>query len=292
MEKIGLVTDEGADLPEAIIKEHRIVVAPMKMHWPDLENLAGENTFQKMRQAQKAGIESFGKTSQPSPRDFLAAFEKQLACFEKVIAVTISSRLSGTYNSALQARNFLEPRDQERIFLVDSMNVSSGQALFILLAIDLIKAKKQTGEIINELEKLPATVRLIGIIEDPKWLEASGRISPVLAGWLRRAARIGVRPLMGIKDGAVASGGVVAGAKDIPQALFKKFESGTKQLRKENKKIKAVITHGDAREGAERLKKMMESSSQNTEVAFVSLIDNVIGTLTGPDSMILSWCKI
>jgi len=61
--KIGLVVDEGADLPREIIEKYQIAVVPVKMEWPDIENLPGENTFQKMREAEKRGIKSFGKTS-------------------------------------------------------------------------------------------------------------------------------------------------------------------------------------------------------------------------------------
>lgn len=65
MEKIGIATEEGADLPQEIIEKYQIATAPIKMHWPEIENLPGDNTFQKMRTAVKLGVESFGKTSQP-----------------------------------------------------------------------------------------------------------------------------------------------------------------------------------------------------------------------------------
>jgi len=74
MNKIGLVVDEGADLPQEIIEKYQMAVVPVKMDWPEIENLPGENTFQKMREAEKREIKSFGKTSQPSPKDFLDAF--------------------------------------------------------------------------------------------------------------------------------------------------------------------------------------------------------------------------
>ena len=137
MNKIGLVADEGADLPQEIIEKHQMAVVPVKMDWPDLENLPGENTFQKMREAEKRGIKSFGKTSQPSPKDFLEAFKKQLERFDKIICITLTSKLSGTYNSANQAKNILPPEDQKRVFIVDSLNASCGEALSTLKAIDL-----------------------------------------------------------------------------------------------------------------------------------------------------------
>ena len=292
MNKIGLVVDEAADLPKEIIEKYQIAVVPVKMDWPDLENLPGENTFQKMREAEKRGIKSFGKTSQPSPKDFLVAFKKQLESFDKILCITVTSKLSGTYNSANQARGILSQEDQKRVFIVDSLNASCGEGLSDLKAIDLIEQGKDTEEIVKELEKFVPQVRLYGIFEDPKWLEASGRISSTLANWFRRMQKIGVRPILGIKKGVIKAVGIKAGAKDIPTALFHQFEAKTKKLRNQGKKIRVAITHGDDLPGVQKLKEMIEKNLENTEVAFVNLIDNVLGVLVGPNAIILAWCKL
>lgn len=292
MNKIGLVVDEAADLPKEIIEKYQIAVVPVKMDWPDLENLPGENTFQKMREAEKRGIKSFGKTSQPSPKDFLVAFKKQLESFDKILCITVTSKLSGTYNSANQARGILSQEDQKRVFIVDSLNASCGEGLSDLKAIDLIEQGKDTEEIVKELEKFVPQVRLYGIFEDPKWLEASGRISSTLANWFRRMQKLGFRPILGVKKGLVKAIGIKAKAKDIPPALFHQFEAKTKKLRNQGKKIRVAITHGDDLPGVQKLKEMIEKNLENTEVAFVNLIDNVLGVLVGPNAIILAWCKL
>jgi len=289
--KIGLVVDEGADLPPEIIEKHQMAVVPVKMDWPDLEDLPGENTFQKMREAEKRGIKSFGKTSQPSPKDFLEAFKKQLERFDKILCITLTSKLSGTYNSANQARNLLLPEQKERIFIVDSLNASCGEGLSDLKVIDLIEQGKGAEEIVKELEKFIPQVRLYGMVEDPKWLEASGRIPSTLANWFRRMQKIGVRPILGIKKGVIKAIGIKAGAKDIPTGLFHQFEAKTKKLRDQGKKIRIAITHGDNPEGAKKLKEMIEKELEGTEVAFINLIDNVLGVLVGPDAFVLAWSE-
>jgi len=291
MNKIGLVVDEGADLPQEIIEKHQMAVIPVKMDWPDLENLPGENTFQKMREAEKRGIKSFGKTSQPSPKDFLDAFKKQLERFDKILCITLTSKLSGTYNSANQARGILGQEDQKRVFIIDSLNATCGEGLLVFKAIDLIESGKKTEEIVKELEKFIPQVYLYAILEDPKWIEALGRISHTLANWVRRMQKIGFRPILGIKKGVMKPIGIKAGAKDIPTALFYQFEAKTKKLRNQNKKIRVAITHGDDIEGAQRLKEMIEKELEGTEVAFVNLIDNVLAVLAGPDALILAWCE-
>ena len=289
---VGLVVDEGADLPKEIIEKNQIATVPIKMDWPEIENLPGENTFQKMREAEKRGIKSFGKTSQPSPKDFLDSFKKQLEKFDKIFCLALTSKLSGTYNSAIQAKDLLEPEQKERIFVVDTLNITCGEALLVLKAIDLINEGEDVEEIIKELEKLIPRVRLYGMLEEIKWLEASGRISHTLANWVRRMQKIGFRPIIGIKKGVIKAIGIKAGAKDIPTALFHQFEAKTKQFRNRGKKIRVAITHGDNFEGAQRLKELIEKNLKNTEVVFINLIDNVLGVLVGPDTLILAWCEI
>ncbi len=122
MQKIGIVTEEAADLPQDIIENNRIEIAKVKLDWPEIENLPGENIFQKMRELERKGIKSFGKTSQPSPNDFLEHYKKQLEKFAQVLCITISSKLSGSYNSALLARDFLDKSKKKRVFVIDSLN--------------------------------------------------------------------------------------------------------------------------------------------------------------------------
>ena len=285
---IGIVVDEAADLPKEIIEKYQIGIVPIKAYWPEIEDLPGENVFQKMREAEKKGIKSFAKTSQPSIQDFLGVFKKQFEKFEKIICLTITSKHSGTYNSAIQAKRFLSV-EGEKVFVVDSLNASGGQGLCVLKAADLIEKGKPVEEILAKLEEFIPKVHLYGLLEDPKWLEASGRISTTVANWIRKFQKIGIRPLIGIKQGKIVPIGVKARVKDMPTALFQQLEAKTKELRSQGKKIQVAITHGDNPEEAQNLKEMIEKDLDNTEIVFVNLVDDILGVILGPNSIILSW---
>jgi len=306
--RIGIITEETADLPQEIIEKHQIAIVPAKLDWPELEGLPGENTFQKMRELEKRGIQSFGKTSQPSPKDFLDKYNYQLERFEKILCITLTSKLSGSYNSAIQAKNFLKSEQKDynppstpplaggerasKVFIIDSLSASCGQAIIILKAIDLIESGKKAEEIVKELENFIPQVRLFVIFEDPKWLEASGRISHLVANLLRKIAQAGIRPLLTFRNGKLIPAGIKGGAKDIPTALFKQFEVKTKRARTDGKKIRAVITHGDDFQGAQRLRETIEKEFNNVEIVFLNTIDNVVGAPTGPNTLAISWCEI
>jgi len=292
MKKIGIITTEAADLPHDIIKKHQIGIVPVKLDWPEIEKIPGENTFQKMRELERRGIKSFGKTSQPSPNDFIEVYKYQLTRFEKVLCSTLSSKHSGTYNSAILGRNFLDPKDQKRVFVIDSLNGTVGEALFVLKVVDLIKEGKEIEDIVKELKNFIPKDHLYLMLADPKWLEASGRISHLIASLLRRMAKAGIRPMLELKKGTIKPSKIKIGAQNIPDTLFKTLERATRNLRKESKKIRTAIVHGDDPKGAQRLKEMIEKELENTEVAFINVIDNVLGAPLGPDTLALAWCEI
>jgi len=172
------------------------------------------------------------------------------------------------------------------------LNASGGQVLVILKAIDLIKGGKDTVEIVKALEEFVPRVHLFAMFQDPKWLEASGQIFHTVASLMGGMAKAGVRPLLSFKRGVLVPASLKTKAKEIPDVLFRQLEKETARSRQEGKRIRIAITHGDDLAGANRLRDMAEKELVNTEVAFISIINNVVGAPTGPNTIALAWCEI
>jgi len=290
MNKIGLIVDEGADLTPEIIEKYQIAVVTLKVEWPpEIMELPGESIFHKMQEADKRGVKIFCKTSQPSPKDFLDIFKAQLEKFDKIICTTVTSKLSGTYNSAIQAINFLPEEQKNNVFVIDSLSAICGEGLLALKAVELINGGNDIKAIVKELKEMPSQIHLYAILEDPKWLEHSGRISPMIANWIKKAAGFGVRPILGFKNGLLKPIGVKTGVKDIPEALFKEIESKTKKPCQEGKKIKVFISHVINLDGAKKLEKLIKENLNNSEVVLISLADYVVGSIVGPGVIGLAW---
>lgn len=219
-------------------------------------------------------------------------YKEKLADFEKIICITLTSKQSGTFNSAVQAKNFLSENDQSRIFLVDSLSASAGQALLVLKAIDLIENKKEIEDIVKELEEYRHKIRFFAMFLDPKWIEASGRISSLVANLLRGLAKRGIRTMLTFKEGKLAPGGIKMHANDLVLVLFNQFEKDNLKIKNSDKKIRAVITHGDDFQSAQRLKEMIEKEYNNARVAFINIINNIVGAATGPNALVVAWCEI
>lgn len=291
MDRIGIVTEVTADLPPEMIEEHQIETVPAILVWPELEEMPGENTFLKMRELERRGLKSFGKTSQPTPMDFLVKYKRQIGRFGKVLCITLTSKLSGSYNSAMLARTQLTAEEQQKVFIIDSLNASCGQALVVLKAIDLINEERQVEEIIKQLEEFIPQVHLFAMFQDPKWLEASGRISHVVANVMRGMARIGIRPLLTFERGKLVPASLKTRARDTAEVLFRQLEKDSKEARNSGKRIRVAITHGDNLEGAQRLKEMAERELENINVAFINIINNIVGAPTGPGTLAFAWCE-
>jgi DegV family protein with EDD domain len=152
--KIGIVTEDIAVLPERFLNENKIELAHAILDWPEIEKAPGENIWQKFKEAMKRGIKTLPKTSQANPKSYFDAFKKQLQKFEKVLCLTVSSKISGCYNSAIQAREMLSQKEKERVFIFDTLNAAAGEALFVLKAIELIQEQREIDEILKKLEEL------------------------------------------------------------------------------------------------------------------------------------------
>ena len=284
---IGVVTDEVADLTQKIVERYQIKVVPYKIDWPEGRNLPGGNIYQKMREAEKRDIKNLPKTSQASPKEFLEVFKKQLGKFDKILCIPVSSKLSGGYNSAIQAREMLPEKEKERVYILDSLLASASQALLVLRAIELIQEQRKIYNIILKLKRAIPHIYLYGFFADPKWIEWGGRLSHSQANWIRRLQKIGIRTLMGVKNGKLEKIGLRFGVKDISEALFKEIEIKSRKIRRQDRKIRVVMTHCDNLEKAQKLKEKLKEIK--AEVSFVNLVGPTVGAHIGPGALMAAW---
>ncbi|HEX67670.1 MAG TPA: DegV family EDD domain-containing protein [bacterium] len=283
---IGIVTENLASLLPEILGKYSIELVEAKFNWPEIEELPGKSIYQKIKEAWRRGVKSLPKTSQASPLSYLTAFKKQLEKFKKILCLSFSSALSGCYNSALQAREMLGEEEKRKVFVLDTKNGASGQALLVLRSIELIQEGREIEEIIEELKSLIPLTHTYVIFKDPKGVEFLGRITKSQANWIRRMKRIGIHPLMEVKDGKIEKGGVIF-ARGEAKAIFKKILKESKQERKKGKRMRAVVNHADNEREAERVKEMLKEIG--VEVPYVAEGPPLICAVTGPGTLIVGW---
>ncbi len=273
MKKIGIITEDVCSLPERIIKYFGIEIVKTKLYFPEWEKFPKNNLYQLM-----AETKATPKTSAPSPGDYLRAYKKVLEDFEKALVITLSSKLSACYNSALQAREVFE--NPEKVIIVDSLQAVAAQGLLVLKAVELIKERREVNEILEVLEKLKKKIKLFGFLRTTYWAEKIGRISKRMALAFSTLRILGVYPYFGIKDGKIGFSGFNLWTYDELEAMFNQLKHQAKKG-----KIRVGINYTDNPDIALKLKEKIEKELR-TEVLFVSMVPPIVGANSGPGTLI------
>ena len=156
-------------------------------------------------------------TSQAAPADFAEAFERLTANGDELVCLTISSKLSGTYQSAMIAAADFEGR----VRVVDTLNVALGAQILARYALRLASGGQSMDEVAGELERVKGRVHIIALLDTLEYLKRGGRISAA-------AAAVGgvfsIKPVITIRDGAVAVIGKARGSKNGENLLSQLIE--------------------------------------------------------------------
>ncbi|MDD4358386.1 MAG: DegV family protein [Candidatus Pacebacteria bacterium] len=283
MKKIGITTDSASDLKEDIIKKFNIGVAKFHVDLQAIKDFSG-NIFEKMRKAEEEGINSEVKTSQPSIAEYINVFKKALENFEEIIHVSVSSKVSGAYNSAMQAKRFLG-KDGERVHVLDSETASGAQALLIVKALEDIEKQLRIEEIINNFNKRIKDTFLFFMYDNPKWLKSGGRFPSLAALGLQKIRAMNIGIVMREKGGVIRPMAVKKNIRGLAEPLFDEFKKFTRNTQK---KIKVIITHADNPNEAKKLETLL-SPLQNVNVLYSSIMDIVLGAHAGPNTLLINF---
>lgn len=273
MSSIGLIVDDICSLPEKIINDFQIEIAKTKLYFPELEKFPEKNMYQVM-----AETKAHPKTSAPSPGDYLRAYKKALENSEKALVITLSSKLSATYASALQAKALMP--DPSKIVVFDSLSAAASEGILIIKAAQLIRQNKNLEEILETLTNLREKTKLFGFLETTYWVEKIGRMNSWQATAFKFLKSFGVLPMIGLKKGRIGLTGFNFWTKDVLKAIFHqiKFES-------KKHKILVGINYTDNIELAYKLRERVEKELKS-EVAFTSLVPPIVGANSGPGTLI------
>lgn len=191
-----IISDSSLDLNDALKEKLSVDQVPFKLYideeeYVDDESLDVINFISKMSKSAKTP-----RTACPSPNDFMKVFEGPASVF----AITISSKLSGTYNSAVLAKNTILEEVKKKIHVFDSKSASVGQTLIALKIKELADKEFDFDKIVDHVEKYIQGMKTFFIAESLDNLIKNGRI-PSWKGKLAMALKI--RPIMQAKDGNI-----------------------------------------------------------------------------------------
>lgn len=195
MNKVLITTDSTADLSPEILETRNIKMVPLYVRFND-ESYKDSIDITTLELYKK--VETYGflpKTQAASPGDFEIFFKKYLDEGYKIVHISIGSKISATYKSALLAIDLLETKD---VYVIDSANLSSGIALLVLKASDLKDQGLSAEEIHEEILKLVPKVSSQFAIKTLDYLHKGGRASG-LSAFVGSVLRI--KPIIQVNDG-------------------------------------------------------------------------------------------
>lgn len=193
---IKIVTDSTADLPAALCKEFDITVVPEYLRFGDQVyrdhvDINEDEFYQRLLNGPV-----HPKTTQPAPQDFANIYTTLSREADGIISVHLSSKLSGTYNSAIQGKNIINTSCPIEIF--DSQTVSVALGLVVIQASKMARSGMGLKQIAAELGQIAANVHIIILFDTLKYLAKGGRIGKAKA---LLGSLLNVKPLLTIRNG-------------------------------------------------------------------------------------------
>ena len=204
------ITDSTSDLTAQEQRELNVHMLHMRVIFEDGVYTDGVDITKEQFYEKQAQAKILPKTTQVNPQEYCDAFEPLLAGGDEVVAIIMSSRLSGTFQSAQIAKDMA--KGGERLHLVDSLNVTIGEGLLVREAVRMRDAGATGAQIAAALEELKHRVRFVAFIGTLKYLKMGGRISTSTAVL---GTMLGISPVVAIVDGEVKSVGQVRGKQKI-----------------------------------------------------------------------------
>lgn len=275
MSKIAIVTDSTAYLPEEIISTYHINVVPLVVIWGEetfLDNVEmGPEEFYK-RLSTAAQMPS---TSQPTILAFYDIFKKLHAEGYDILTIVISSALSGTLDSAFQAKKMLP---DVNIALVDSQSTSLPMAFMVLAAARAAKTGMPLEECVKVVETVRDHTQVFFALDTLEFLHRGGRIGGA-SRFLGTALKL--KPILILEDGKIEALEKVRTSKRAHERLIELVEAEVSNKSPINF---LGVVHAAAEETAQELLKVIEQKFEPDELMFATL-SPVLGTHTGPGTI-------
>jgi len=267
MSKIALVTDSTCDLPESVVKDKNITVIPLNVHFGEETFLDGIDLQSNEFFEKLSTSEIHPQTSQPSVGRFVETYNDLLKKHDSILSLHISSKLSATYNSALQAQKEI---GNENIKVIDSMNGTLGLGAIVHHIADLNQKGESFENLVKEAEKIIPNAIFMGLVPTLEYLAKGGRIGKARAFM---GSLLKIKPILSAVDGEIQSVGKA-------RTLIKGMDFIVEEMK--NRKIsKLFIVHANHEERANLLKEKTKDLIDPKDV-IIAEFGPVVGTHLGP----------
>lgn len=272
---VKIVTDSVADLPSQVVKELDITVISILVRWGeelyrDGIDLTAEQFYERLKRSKIPP-----STSVPSPGTFAEAYDKLAEEANEILAIIVTSRLTGTYNVALQSIGLMKRKC--RVEVIDSKWATMAEGFVVMKAAQAAQAGASLDEVMEVTRKTIPRVDFLSTFDTLEYLKRGGRIGKAQAFL---GSILKVNPLITLRDGVVEPAGRT---RSRAKAIDRLCEFAMSYSHIEEIAIEEATTPNEAERIAERL-----SAKFPKERIYRSKPSPVIGAHTGPGFLLVA----
>lgn len=273
---ITILTDTMCDVPQEYVERYNIRVLPLMVNFGEESfrdgiDITPDEFFKRLEAS-----EQLPKTSQINPPQFESLFREEIGNNNAVIGILGSSKLSGTYNSAMIAKNMVDNVD---IHIIDSKAVTLGAGLLVIKAARLAQEGRTAEEIVSEIEEAVKRLKQFFIIGNLKYLYKGGRI-PLSASVI--GSIFNIKPIITTVDGKLEMLEKTRGIKKAISVMMDMIDGKGWTL--DGKII--GINHSLCTEHADYIEEIINTKYKTKEI-IRGEVGSVIGTHAGPGCVAL-----
>ncbi len=271
---ISIVVDSGVDIPEEYVND--IEVVPVRYSFGNQQHIDKVTQTTKDFYKQMAVDFNHPKTSQPTPGDFFKIYNFISSHYDSIISIHISKKVSGTYQSGINAAKKIKVKNIE---VINSYSASVGSGLLAMYAVDLRRDGKSFNQIISMVKEKRDKTHIFLVLDDLKYIVKGGRLSgkiKTIADLLR------LRPVIGTKNkGQLKARGVLWGRSNMESKFANFLDS------KINKDInyKIMIAHANSFKKGNRLLELLLNKHSNIKEHYLVELGGALGTHSGPQAL-------
>lgn len=271
---VQIVTDSAADFEPEELTSMGVTCIPLSVLFGDVayaENIdLSKNMFYRLLEEQG----QFPKTSQPSPYAFSQVFENYMNAGDETVAIFLSSKLSGTYQGAVLAKELCGYKD---CYPIDSLCATAGERILVEYAVVLRDAGKSAFDIAQSVDQLKSRISLYACMDTLEYLERGGRIS-------RAAAAIGsvarLKPILHVaKDGSAEIPSKMLGKSRGRRYLLERIEK-----KKPDPSFPIYVMYTHIKENAELLAEHLRQKGYSIGERQIVNVGAVVGSHIGPNA--------
>jgi DegV family protein with EDD domain len=245
----AIITDSIADLPAEFMDQHQIHLFPLNIlvdgtNYLDKLTIDNKNFFDIIDDA-----EEYPSSAQPAVKKVEDKFNYLAEHYDSIIAITVSARMSGTYDTfSLAAKNVKSENRNLKIEVIDSKSNSGAEGLFVMEAAEQLEAGKSFAETVEYLKSIRENLYIYVSVSDFKYMVRGGRVSPLKG---KMAGFLNLKPIISIdREG----NGIAFATAFTKKGNYKKMKSILKEHQRENGIKRFALIHGDDLKRAERYK--------------------------------------